>query len=88
MAGLNVTQTDINVTAGDICRALDYQLRRATNLKRFLDAYTAQNLFDKFGIALADGNLLKSAVGELATINATFLANRSFISQIEGLGDV
>jgi hypothetical protein len=88
MAGLIVTANDVNNTVGDISRAIDYQMRRSINLKRFLDRFTAQDLFDKFGIPLADANLIKSAVGELATINTTFQANRSFIDQVEGLGDV
>ncbi len=88
MPGLNVTQTDINNTIGDICRGTIYQLRRAINFKRFTDRFTAQDMVDKFGFTLADANLIKSAVGQLAAIDVTLQANRVFIDQVDGLGDV
>jgi hypothetical protein len=88
MAGLTVTASDINNSIGDISRAVTYHLRRAVNLKRFLDRYTAQNLVDIFGIPLADANLIKSAAGELDTTNTTFQANRTFVDQVAGLGDL
>ncbi len=88
MAGLTVTQNDINNTAGDIARALAYQLRRAVNLKRFLDRFTAGDLTTLYGLSTADANLLKSMIGELAAVNATFQAGRVFTDQVAGLGDV
>lgn len=88
MAGLIVTASDINSTAGDIYRSLIYNMRRGANLKRFLDRFTAQQLVDNFGMTIGDANLLKSAVGEFSAIGVTFQANRVFIDQVAGLGDV
>lgn len=88
MAGLPVQLNDINVTAGDICRAVAHHLNRAVNFKRFMDRFTAQDLVDKFAFTLADANLIKSAVADLAAVNATFQANRAFLDQLAGLGDV
>jgi hypothetical protein len=88
MAGLTVTNNDINITAGDIARAVAHHLNRGVNFKRFLDRFTAQNLVDQFGLTIGDANLIKSAFADLATVNATFQANRVFLDQLAGMGDV
>lgn len=87
MVGSIVDLSTINRTAGDICYQVSHQLNRAAALKLFLDRFTAQNLVDSFGFTLGDANILKSAMTDLATINTTFAANRSFINQVAGLGD-
>lgn len=88
MAGLIVTQVELNASVGDICRGIIYQLRRAINFKHFADRFTAQDLVDEFGISLEDANLIKSAVTELDAINTAFQSNRAFIDQLSGLGDL
>lgn len=88
MTGVSVQITDINSTAGDICRAVAHHLNRAVALKRFLDRFTAQNLIDTYGFTMADATILKSAFTDLAAINTTFQANRAFLDQLSGLGDV
>lgn len=88
MIGLSVQLNDVNITAGDVCRAVTHQLNRAAAFKRFLDRFTAQDLVTTFGFVLADANTLKSAVTQLDTINTTFQANRVFIDQLAGMGDV
>lgn len=88
MAGLAVQITDINVTAGDICRSVTHGLNRAVNFKRFLDRFTSAQLLSQFGFTQGDADLIKSAFTDLNTINTTFQANRVFIDQLSGLGDV
>lgn len=88
MAGLAITGEAINITVGDISRAIVHHMNRAIAFKRFTDRLTAADLASQFGISLADANMIKSAITELAQINATFQVNRAFIDQVSGLGDV
>lgn len=88
MAGLTLQGNDINSTSGDICRGVTYQLRRAVNFKRFLDRFTSAQLVTLYGLTQADADLIKSAFTDLATINTTFQANRVFLDQLAGMGDV
>lgn len=88
MAGLAVQISDVNTTSGDICRLVTHSLNRAINFKRFLDGLTAADLVSKYGFTLADANTIKSAFADLATINTTFQANRVFLDQLSGMGDV
>ena len=88
MVGLVVSQNDINITSGDICRSLTHSLNRAMNFKRFLDRFSSAQLVSQFGFTQGDADLIKSAFTDLATINTTFQANRAFIDQLAGLGDV
>jgi len=88
MAGLTVQQNDINITSGDICRAVAHSVNRAVNFKRFLDRFTSAQLVTQFGFTQGDADLIKSAFTELANINTAFQANRAFVDQLSGLGDV
>lgn len=88
MAGLVVTQSDININSGDICRSVTHAINRAINFKRFLDRFTSAQLVSTFGFTQADADTIKSAFTDLSTINTTFQANRAFIDQLSGLGDV
>jgi hypothetical protein len=88
MPGLVVQQSDINITSGDICRSLTHALNRGIEFKRFLDRFSSAQLVSNFGFTQVDADLIKSAFTDLATVNTTFQANRAFISQLTGLGDV
>lgn len=88
MVGIPVSQTDINLTAGDISRQLEHATNRALEFKQFMDQYSAQDLVDKFGFEENDANILKSAVVEQTTVAAAQAANRTFQQKIMGLGDV
>lgn len=88
MAGLTVTATEFNTTAGSISRAITYHLRAAVNFKRYLDRFTSAQLSTQFGITTGDADLIKSAFGSLDTVNTSFQANRVFVDQLAGMGDV
>jgi hypothetical protein len=88
MPGLVVDAAAINLQAGDVCRGVTIQIRRATAIKRFMDRFTAADLTTIYGISTADANILKSAMTELGSAITTFNANRVFIDQIAGLGDL
>lgn len=88
MVGIPVTINDVNGTSGDICRGVMYQLRRAKNLKRFVDRFTIPELVATFGFTVGDATLLKSAIAELDIIGTSLENNRASISQLIGLGDV
>jgi hypothetical protein len=88
MPGLPIQQSDINVTAGDICRAVTHDLNRAANFKRFLDRFSSAQLVSAFGFTQGDADIIKSAFGELAAVNTTFQTNRTFVDMLAGLGDV
>ena len=88
MAGIPVSQQDINLTGGDISRALERESRRVTEFKQFLDQYSAQDLVDKYGMTIDDATVMKSAVGEMAVVAQAQADNRTFQAKIMGLGDV
>lgn len=88
MAGLTVQGSDIQITSGDISRALAHTMNRGMAFKRFLDRFTSGQLVSIFGLVQADADLIKSAYADFATINTTFQANRLFLDQLAGLGDV
>jgi len=88
MVGIPVTQQDINLTSGDISRALEHATNRANEFKQFLDQYSAQDLVDRWGFDLNDANVLKSAMGEMAVVSQAQADNRVFQAKIMGMGDV
>ena len=88
MIGLAVNQNNINSTAGEIALSVIKDLGRASAMKSFLDRFTAQDLVTNFGFTIGDANLLKSAIADLSAINTTFNANRTFLNQLAGMGDV
>ena len=88
MAGLVIQGSDINISAGDICRSLTTTLRRAASIKRFTDRFTSAQLVTAFGGTTGEWDIVKSAIGEMATTTATFQTNRAFVDQLAGLGDI
>jgi hypothetical protein len=87
-AGLTIDITQINSSAGDISRAITHHINRAMAFKRFLDRFTSAQLVSTYGFVQADADLIKSAFTDLGTLNTTFQANRAFIDQLVGVGDV
>lgn len=87
-AGLPVQIGDINITAGDICRAVTHHLQRAMAMKLFLDRFSSAQLVSAYGFTQGDADIIKSAFAQLATIDVSFQANRTFINQLTGMGDV
>lgn len=88
MAGVPVTAQDLNSTAGDISLQTERVARRITEMKQYLDAFSAQDLADKYGISIDDANLIKSAYGELDLVAQAQAANHTFSARLAGLGDV
>jgi hypothetical protein len=96
--GLAPTKEQIDATAGDIARAIFYQLRRGQNLKYFLEGKTTEDL-----VALGyvedpaqEVTRLKTAVNVLDELRAIFEGEvahaqgdmRTFPRQLAGMGDV
>ncbi len=88
MVGIQVTIGDINTRAGVVARDVTHGINQAINMKRFLDRFTSGQLVTAFGFTQSDADILKSAFTELAAVNTTFQANRAFIDQLSGMGDV
>ncbi len=88
MPGTSVQISNINNTSGDICQMVTHSLNRAMAFKRFLDRYTSAQLVSTFGFVQGDADILKSAFTDLAAINTAFQANRAFLDQLAGMGDV
>jgi hypothetical protein len=96
--GLSPTKEQLDATAGDIARAIFYHLRRAENLKYFLDAKATGDLealgYDESGAQ--EVTRLKSAVNVLDELRQIFEGEiahaqadmRTFPRQIAGMGDV
>lgn len=97
--GINPTKEQIDATAGDILSGLTRQLRRARELKRYLDGQTTEALvakgYDeagatevsqlKSGIGAAD-DLRKIWEGEIDHTPAADM--RTFPRRLQGMGDV
>jgi len=89
MAGIPVSTEELNVRTGDISRQVQIACNDVVEMKRYLDAFTADALVAKFpGLTLDDANLIKSAYGELQIVADAQAANRTFSSRIAGMGDV
>lgn len=88
MIGIDVQISNINNSAGDICRSTAHSLNRAMAFKRFLDRYSSAQLITAFGFSQGDADILKSAFTDLAAVNTAFQANRTFLDQLSGMGDI
>jgi hypothetical protein len=86
--GLPVTKESIDANAGNVAYQLDKVFRQAAELKAYLDHYTAADLATLFGYSESEAAILKSAFGEAAIVQASYDANKTFLTQIQGLGDV
>lgn len=86
--GLPVTKESIDANAGNVAYTLEKVFRQAAELKAYLDHYTAADLAAMFSYSETEANILKSAMGEAAAVDVTYKANKTFLSQIAGLGDV
>jgi hypothetical protein len=86
--GIFVTIGDINARAGVAARDVTHAINQAMNMKRFMDRYTSAQLVTAYGGTTGDWDIVKSAFTEFGTINTTFQANRAFIDQLSGMGDV
>jgi hypothetical protein len=88
MAGLPVSGADVNLQGGDISRQMQNVCNRAEEFKRFLDRYSAEQMVEAFAMTLEDATLMKSGYGELALVVETQTNNRTFSSQLAGMGDI
>lgn len=88
MVGIQLTRGDIDTQTGVICHEVTSQINNAMAMKLFLDRFTSQDLATQFGFTVAEADIIKSAFGQMATINTVFQANRVFINQLAGMGDI
>jgi hypothetical protein len=86
--GLIVTKESLDANAGNIAYTLDKVFRQSAELKAYLDHYTAEDLATLYGYTDTEANVLKSAFGEAAVVQQSYDANKQFLTQIQGLGDV
>jgi predicted phage-related endonuclease len=86
--GLEITKSSLDANAGQIAYTLEKVFRQAAELKAYTDRYTAQDLATLYGYSETEANVLKSAFGEAAIVQATYEQNKTFLSQLSGLGDV
>lgn len=86
--GIPITKTSIDVAAGNMALNLERALNDAAELKLYFDRYSAPDIATMFGYTEQEANVLKSALGEADAVRATWLANRTFLQQLAGLGDV
>lgn len=86
--GIPVDKTAIDVAAGNMALNLERALNDAAELKLYFDRYSAAEIGTMFGYTEQEASVLKSALGEADIIRQTYLANRTFLSQLAGLGDV
>jgi hypothetical protein len=91
MAGLVVTAGNIHLQVGVNSRKVDDGLDELIELKEFFDQHTADDLVTKFGMTLADANLVKSAYNaDAADAVTAFRASQhwAFMKQLMGMGSV
>lgn len=86
--GIPVDKSTIDISAGNMALTLERSLNDAAELKLYFDRYSAGDIATMFGYTEQEANVLKSALGEADVVRQTYLANRTFLSQLAGLGDV
>lgn len=95
VAGLQVTQAEVNAQAGTIARAVFAALGNVTEFKTWLDTVTVGDL-ETLGFSTADANTLKSAFSDLADLAGVFQGSaaartlpydyRTFARRLIGVG--
>ncbi|TMR11746.1 hypothetical protein ETD86_34830 [Nonomuraea turkmeniaca] len=95
VAGLQVTQAEVNAQAGTIARAVFAALGNVQEFKAWLDTVAVGDL-ETLGFSTADANTLKSAFSDLADIAGVFQGSatartlpydyRTFAKRLIGVG--
>jgi len=86
--GLPITKESLDANAGQIAYSLEKVFRQAAELKAYTDRYTSADLATLYGYSEQEATVLKSALGEAAAVQVTYEANKQFLTQLSGLGDV
>jgi hypothetical protein len=86
--GIPVSKESVDVSAGNMALNLERALNDAVELKLYFDRFTAAEISTMFGYTEQEANVLKSALGEADVIRQAWVANRTFLQQLAGLGDV
>ncbi|MFI7125981.1 hypothetical protein ACIBQ1_09825 [Nonomuraea sp. NPDC050153] len=95
VAGLQVTQAEINAVSGTIARSVFAALSDVQEFKAWLDSVSVTDL-EALGFSTADANTLKSAFADLADLAGVFQSGaaartlpydyRTFAKRLIGVG--